>query len=64
LGGFLHFEAVSRRVAIGPSPCGVEQDPYFRSSGAAFPGISFQESMVLASAALRRGDDFGMVPPI
>ena len=38
LGGFLHFEAISRRAMIGPLPAGAEHNAYSRPSKAAFPG--------------------------
>jgi hypothetical protein len=64
LSGFLHFEAISRRAPMGSLQAAAEKTSSPRHGTPLFPVISFQKSMVLASAALRTGDDFGMVPPI
>jgi hypothetical protein len=57
LGGFLYF---------GPSPTAwlVTATARAEIPLARLPVNPFKNRRILASAALRRGDDFGMVPPI
>jgi hypothetical protein len=55
LGGFLHFEAISRRAPMGSLQAAAETTRIPRHGTPLFPVISFQKSMVFAVRGVAPG---------